>query len=39
MEREEPGDSHPIINEWGGTWMVPSQVTVVPELEHGQLEM
>jgi hypothetical protein len=18
--REEPGDSHPIINEWGGAW-------------------
>jgi hypothetical protein len=21
--REEPGDSHPIINEWGGAWVVP----------------
>jgi hypothetical protein len=23
MERAEPGDSHPIINEWGGEWVVP----------------
>jgi hypothetical protein len=21
--REEPGDSHPIINEWGRAWAVP----------------
>jgi hypothetical protein len=21
--REEPGDSHPTINEWGGAWVVP----------------
>jgi hypothetical protein len=21
--REEPGDFHPIINKWGGEWMVP----------------
>jgi hypothetical protein len=29
MGREEPGDSHPIINEWGGTWAGPGQVWVV----------
>jgi hypothetical protein len=23
MGREEPGGSHPIINEWGREWMVP----------------
>jgi hypothetical protein len=23
MRRGEPGDSHPIINEWGGEWVVP----------------
>jgi hypothetical protein len=23
MGREEPGDSHPIINEWGRIWAVP----------------
>jgi hypothetical protein len=23
MERAEPGDSHPIINEWGGGWAAP----------------
>jgi hypothetical protein len=23
MGREEPGDSHPIINQWGGAWVVP----------------
>jgi hypothetical protein len=23
MEREEPGDFHPIINEWEGEWVVP----------------
>jgi hypothetical protein len=23
MGREEPGDSQPIINEWGGAWVVP----------------
>jgi hypothetical protein len=22
MGREEPGDSQPIINEWGGAWVV-----------------
>jgi hypothetical protein len=26
MGREEPGDFHPIINEWGGGWVVPSPV-------------
>jgi hypothetical protein len=29
MRRAEAADSHPIINEWGGTWVVPSQVRVV----------
>jgi hypothetical protein len=29
MGREEPGDSHPIIIEWGGAWVVPSYVRVV----------
>jgi hypothetical protein len=29
MGREEPGDSHPIINEWGGAWVVPNQVRMV----------
>jgi hypothetical protein len=28
-EWEEPGDFHPIINEWGGAWAVPGQVWVV----------
>jgi hypothetical protein len=23
---EEPGDSHPIVNEWGGAWVVSRQV-------------
>jgi hypothetical protein len=23
MGREEPCDSHPIINEWGRAWVVP----------------
>jgi hypothetical protein len=23
MGREQLGDSHPIINEWGGAWVVP----------------
>jgi hypothetical protein len=26
---EDPGDSHPLMNEWGGVWAVPSQVRVV----------
>jgi hypothetical protein len=25
MGKEEPGDSQPIINEWGGAWVVPGQ--------------
>jgi hypothetical protein len=29
MGRAEPGDPHPIINKWGRTWGVPSQVRVV----------
>jgi hypothetical protein len=39
MGREEPGDSHPMISEWGGAWAVPSQVRMIPEPEHGQSEM
>jgi hypothetical protein len=42
MGREEPGDSHPIINEWGGTWAVPGQVRVVwavPEPDVAHLHM
>jgi hypothetical protein len=31
MGRGEPGDSYPIINEWGGARTVPSQVRAVPE--------
>jgi hypothetical protein len=27
--RADTGDSHPIMNEWGGAGMVPSQVQVV----------
>jgi hypothetical protein len=26
MGRGENGDSHPIINEWGGAWAIPSQM-------------
>jgi hypothetical protein len=35
---EEPGDSQPIINEWGGARVVPGQMRVVqaiPESGHG----
>jgi hypothetical protein len=35
MGREEPGDFHPITNEWGGARVVPSQVRAVPEPGHG----
>jgi hypothetical protein len=28
-KRAEPGGSHLVMNEWGGAWMVPSQVRVV----------
>jgi hypothetical protein len=31
----EPGDSQPIINEWGGAWVIPCQVRAVPEPKHG----
>jgi hypothetical protein len=24
--KEEPGDSYPVISEWGGAWAVPRQV-------------
>jgi hypothetical protein len=27
--RAGPGDSHPVMKEWGGAWEVPSQVRVV----------
>jgi hypothetical protein len=32
MGREEPGDFHPIINEWGGEWVVtePGEVVSLP---------
>jgi hypothetical protein len=33
MGREEPGDSHPIISEWGGGWVGLSQVRAVSEPE------
>jgi hypothetical protein len=39
MGKEEPGDSQPIINEWGKAQEVPGQVRVVLEPEHGQFEM
>jgi hypothetical protein len=39
MGREEPGESHPIINEWGGAWVVSSQMRMVPEPKHGQSEI
>jgi hypothetical protein len=29
MGREEPGDFHPIINEWEGAGAVPEQVRVI----------
>jgi hypothetical protein len=29
MWRADPGDSHPMMNEWGGAWAGPSQVQVV----------
>jgi hypothetical protein len=29
MEREEEGDSQPIINDWRWAWMGPSQVKMV----------
>jgi hypothetical protein len=38
----DPGDSHLIISEWGGTWVVPSQVRVVwavPEPDIGNLHI
>jgi hypothetical protein len=35
----EPGDSHPIIDEWGGAGMVPHQVKVVLEPKHGYSKM
>jgi hypothetical protein len=35
MGREEQGDSHSIINDWGRAWAIPSQVRIVPEPKHG----
>jgi hypothetical protein len=35
MGRGKLGDFHPIINEWGGEWAVPSQVRAVPEPKNG----
>jgi hypothetical protein len=35
MEKGEQGDSHPIINNWGGDWVVPSQRRVAPEPKNG----
>jgi hypothetical protein len=35
MGRGEPGDSHPIINEYGGEWAAPGQMRAVPEPKHG----
>jgi hypothetical protein len=29
MQKEEPGDSHAIVNEWEGAWVFPDQVSVV----------
>jgi hypothetical protein len=29
MGREEPSDSHPIINKWGGEWEDPGYIRVV----------
>jgi hypothetical protein len=28
MGRKEPGDSHPVINEWGVAWAVPGKVSL-----------
>jgi hypothetical protein len=28
--KDRTGDSHPVINEWGGACMVPGQVRAVP---------
>jgi hypothetical protein len=39
IKREEPGDSHPVINDWGQARAVPGQIKVVPELKQGQSEM
>jgi hypothetical protein len=35
MGKREQVDSHAIINEWRGTWMIPSHVRVVPEPKNG----
>jgi hypothetical protein len=35
MGREEPGDFHPVTNEWGREWAVPRPGEGGPEPEHG----
>jgi hypothetical protein len=35
MGRGELNDFHPVIDEWGGVWMVPGQVRAVPKPKHG----
>jgi hypothetical protein len=32
MGKSDPGDFHPIMNEWGRAWTVPSQVRVVRDI-------
>jgi hypothetical protein len=39
MGREEPGDSHPTINELEGAWVVPSKDLAVPEPDVGNLHI
>jgi hypothetical protein len=36
MGREESEDSHPIINDFRGTWLIPGQVRVIKAIP-GQL--
>jgi hypothetical protein len=33
MGKEEPGNFHPITNDWRRAWVFPSQVSAIPE--HG----
>jgi hypothetical protein len=40
--RGEPGDSYPIINEWGQAWVIPGPgegIGAIPEPGHGRSEM
>jgi hypothetical protein len=41
MGKEEPGDSHPIINEWGGAWAsgLVRMVWATSEPDVGNLHM